>query len=130
MASKPKTKEPQEIELDAVNLAEEISGEIFISETSADGEPATIPLEDDERFCVYLGPTIKGLIQTGTIYPRPRRETVELLSNTISKFPRIKRLIVSDKTLVLDRVRVQTTGNALNHNYRLLEAEITNQTRR
>ena len=45
---------------------------------------------------VYLGPSIRGVIQTGAIYRGTRDEVLKSLAEAISKFPKIATLIVED----------------------------------
>ncbi len=71
-------------------------------------------------FCVYIGPTILSVIQSGTIYKGSRETVLNKLYEVIEKYPLIKSLIVSDKTLVYDRVKVKIPGNILYENYRKL----------
>lgn len=69
-------------------------------------EPETDPV----RFCIYIGPSIRGTIQSGTIYEGTREETEDLLSLEIEKYPLIAKLISTDETIAKDRIRVKTTG--------------------
>lgn len=75
---------------------------------------------DSGSFCVYLGPSILGVIQRGTIYNGSKAATIASLSRVIEKYPLVKDLIVSDKTLAEDRIRVKTPGNLLYVNYHTL----------
>jgi len=74
------------------------------------GEPAS--------FCVYIGPSIRGVIQGSTIYEGTKEETVKKLADAIEKYPLIKNLIVTDKTLAEDRIKVKTAGSPLNKYYK------------
>ena len=71
----------------------------------------------DSGFCMYLGPTITGVIQNGRIYRGTRESVLQALGDTIEKYPLIKTLIVSGETLVEDRVKVNTPCNLLYINY-------------
>ena len=77
-----------------------------------------------DSFCVYLGPSIRGVIQKGTIYPGSRREVVESIDSAIQKYPRIRNLLVSGETLVTDRIQVKTPGTRLFTEYKKLAAEV------
>lgn len=68
-------------------------------------------------FCIYLGPTITGVIQKGTIYGKPKDKVLSELSETIKKYPLIASLIVPDKKISEARKNVQTPGNILYVNY-------------
>jgi hypothetical protein len=76
---------------------------------------------------VYLGPTLRGVIQTGTVYPGAREDTKQRLASVIAKYPQIAQLIVSDKTLVQDRVKIKTPGNALYFKYQRFVSELNNK---
>ena len=69
---------------------------------------------DTGGFCVYLGPTMMGVIQRGTIYRGGRKEVLD------SPAPVIASLVVSDETLPADRIKVKTPGNLLYVNYHKL----------
>lgn len=79
-------------------------------------------VKNDAEFCVYIGPTIVGAIQTITIYCGTKEEVLKepMLSAAISKYPDIAELIVSGKTLATDRVKVKTEGEELYKAYRRL----------
>lgn len=71
-------------------------------------------------FCCYIGPTIVGVIQNGTILPGTKQEAAASLSGAVEKYPLIASLIVSGDTLAEDRIKVKTPGNLLYVNYRKL----------
>lgn len=67
-------------------------------------------------FC-YIGPSITGLIQHGTIYRGTRKNALAAASAAIEKNPLIKTLIVSGDRLPEVRLKVKKPGNALYKNY-------------
>lgn len=71
----------------------------------ADGKPV--------GFCVYIGPSISGVIQSGTIYPGNRKAVIASLAERIEKYPQIASLVVGEDTLPTDRTKVKTPGNLL-----------------
>lgn len=71
----------------------------------ADGKPV--------GFCVYIGPSISGVIQSGTIYTGNRKAVIASLAEKIEKYPQIASLIVGEDTLPTDRIKVKTPGNLL-----------------
>lgn len=75
---------------------------------------------DTGGFCVYLGPTMMGVIQRGTIYRGGRKEVLDSLAPVIDQHPLIASLVVSDETLPADRIKVKTPGNLLYVNYHKL----------
>lgn len=81
------------------------------------------PVKED-GFFVYLGPSIRGVIQNASIYKGTRAEVEQFLAGAIERFPRIKQLLISDKTLPEDRAKVKAPGNYLNEMYRKLVADV------
>lgn len=71
------------------------------------------PAQEETGFCVYLGPTILGVIQSGTVYPGSVKAVRERLAAVIEKYPLIARLLAPGETLAQDRKKVKTPGNAL-----------------
>ena len=71
-------------------------------------------------FCVYLGPTIVGVIQRGAIIRGTKKEALASVATAVEKHPLIASLIVSDRTLPEDRIKVKTPGNLLYVNYHKL----------
>lgn len=68
-------------------------------------------------FYIYLGPTIRGLIQANTIYRGDRAHALAEAKEAIEKYPLIKTLIVPGDYLPVARLRIKTPGNALHANY-------------
>jgi hypothetical protein len=106
----------------------EVAGEAFINNTGnivgevvsyaepaeTANDPVIAPIDaNPEKFCVYLGPSVFGVIQNGTIYKGTRQEVLINLADALTKHPQIATLIVTDKTLATDRVKIKTPGNAL-----------------
>lgn len=73
--------------------------------------------ENNAGFYCYLGPSITGLIQHGTIYIGSRRKAMVTAAEAIEQKPIIKTLIVSGDKLPEARLKVKTPGNALYKNY-------------
>ena len=71
-------------------------------------------------FCVYIGPTLAGVIQNGTIIRGNRKKVLSAMAPVIEKHPLVATLIVSGDTLPVDRIKVNTPGNLLYVNYRKL----------
>lgn len=82
--------------------------------------PAAKPKKTAARsgdFCVYLGPTVIGVIQKGTVFRGSKDEVVASLSSAVEKYPLIPSLIVGSATLPEDRIKAKTPGNLLYVNY-------------
>lgn len=69
---------------------------------------------------VYLGPTIHGTIQHGTIFKGNKEDVLTTLESAIAKYPLIPSLIVSWTELPVARIKIKQTGNLLNKNYQKL----------
>ena len=88
---------------------------------------AEAPQKKEPGFFVYLGPSIRGVIQTATIYTGSRDEVEEFLAGPIERYPLIKRLLISGDSLAEDRIKVKTPGNGLYVAYMKLKAELKNK---
>lgn len=71
-------------------------------------------------FCVYIGPTIFGVIQTGTVLRGTMEDAIAAVAVAVEKHPLVKTLIVSGDTLSADLTKVNTPGNLLYVNYHKL----------
>lgn len=69
-------------------------------------------------FYMYIGPTLKGLIRSGTIYRGDKAHALEEARRAIEAQPLVKTLIVTGDYLPEARLKVKTPGNALYVNYR------------
>lgn len=69
---------------------------------------------------VYIGPTIRGVVQNGSIFSGSRESVEEKLASAIEKYPKIKRLIIKDTDLAEAREKIQTSGNGLSVAYNAL----------
>lgn len=71
-------------------------------------------------FCVYIGPSIQGVIQSGTVYRGGKAAVLKELAPALERHPLIASLVVTSDTLPVDRIKVKTAGNLLNVNYKKL----------
>lgn len=92
-------------------------------QTEAPKEPAKKD-EPKPSFFVYLGPSIRNQIQHGALYEGTRAEVEKKLSLQIEKYPRIRKLLVSDLTIVEDRINVTKPGTRLNAEYKRFVSEL------
>ena len=69
-------------------------------------------------FYCYIGPSLTGLIQHGTIFRGSRTEALKTAAKAIEKQPLVRTLIVSGNELPEARLKVKRPGNALYANYR------------
>ncbi len=64
-------------------------------------------------FCMYIGPSIRGVIQCGAMFRGTKAQFRERLAPAIEKHPLIGEMIVSDTMLPAARIKVRTPGNRL-----------------
>ena len=93
--------------------------------TALTGEAAPVsrPEANTSGFYIYLGPNLKGLIQTGTIFRGDRANALHAAAAAIEKHPLVKTLIVSGDALPDVYPKVKTPGNALYANYQKLAGQ-------
>lgn len=75
---------------------------------------------ENDGFCVYIGPTIIGVIQSGTVYRGKKSDVLKTIAAAVEKYPLIASLVVTDKTIAKDRIKVNIPGNLLYVNYHKL----------
>ena len=93
--------------------------------TEATGKAVETKQEKPERvnasgFYIYIGPNLKKIIQTGTIYRGTRTNALKKAAAAIEAHPLVKTLIVPGDALPEARIKVKTPGNALYANYKKL----------
>lgn len=71
-------------------------------------------------FCAYIGPTLQGVIQNGTLYDSPKSEVIKDLAFILQRFPLIEKLIVSGDALVEAKINIKRPGNIMYVNYHKL----------
>lgn len=93
---------------------------------------AAIPKTEDRKAAaktsgvfLYLGPTIRGIIQRGSIYRGTREEVVAKLAPAISKYPEIEKLIFADKEVGAAAMKIKSAGNYLNTLFGSIAAKAT-----
>lgn len=102
-----------------------MSGKRKETTTSAAAEIKSNPVKKTaakkaDGFCVYIGPTIIGVIQSGTVYRGTKSEVLASIAPVIERYPLVTALIVSQDTLPVDRIKVKTPGNLLYMHYNKL----------
>lgn len=88
-----------------------------VSTTASQEDPSKENDTNRSGFYIYIGPNIKGLIQTGTIYRGDRDNAFKMAAAAIEKQPKVKSLIVAGDALPEARLKVKTPGNILYANY-------------
>lgn len=82
--------------------------------------PGRKPEAQKVGFCVYLGPTILGVIQHGTVYSGTKEAALASISPAVQRYPLIATLMVTGDTLPVDCIKVKTPGNLLYVTYHKL----------
>lgn len=82
--------------------------------------PADVQEANKSGFYMYIGPNIRGSIQTGTIYRGDRAQALERAASAVRLYPLVKSLIVSGDALPQARQKAKTPGNTLYANYQKL----------
>ena len=72
------------------------------------GAAPPAPEGNPSGIYMYIGPNLKGLIQTGTIYRGDRARALEQAAAAIDARPLVKTLIVSGSALLEARRKVKT----------------------
>ncbi len=87
------------------------------------------PVVDDSPFCVYIGPSIRGMVRTNAIYEGSKEDVKKQLEVAIEKYPLIEKLISPSKAFVQDRLKVKTADNALGKYYEDLVRQLNEEVR-
>ncbi len=69
---------------------------------------------------VYIGPSIRGVIQQGSIYRGTRESVLLSLSCALEKHPKIERLVIADRELAAAKQKIKVGGNPLSNAYKVL----------
>ena len=87
--------------------------------------------EEKSAHCAYIGPSVRGLIQTGTIYNTDK--TTALLRSdvgrAVKRYPMVKDLIVPGNTLATARKSIKNPGTLLHHRYEQMISAIKEDTK-
>lgn len=75
-------------------------------------------------FCAYIGPTIMGVIQTGTIYTGNLNSAIKQAAAAIEKYPLISKLIIPGDRLAETKAQFAKNGSYLNVIYNRLVKEV------
>lgn len=75
---------------------------------------------NESGFYCYIGPNLKGLIQTGTIFRGTKKDALARAAEAIEAQPLVKMLIVSGDVLDSARLKVRKPGNVLYASYQKL----------
>lgn len=85
----------------------------------AEAAPAAAEV-NESGFYMYIGPNLKGFIQTGAIFRGTRKDAYKAAAAAIKRQHLVKSLIVPGDALPEARLKVRQPGNALYRNYQKL----------
>ncbi len=88
--------------------------EVVVTETAA---------PDEERVYVYVGPSISGTIQNGSIYFGTRKQVLDKLANALEKYPKIKHLVVLDTAIIETKAKIKAGNNTAANAYKALASQ-------
>ena len=88
-------------------------------------EKTNVPtVSETDKVYIYIGPSIRGLIISGSIFRGTKKQVVSMLSGVFEKYPKAERLLVPSEELAEARKKVKIEGNSLSNAYRTLLSEI------
>ncbi len=82
-------------------------------------------------FSAYIGPTVTGLIQTGTIYDVEKTVALQRpdVIRAVQRFPMVEDLIVTGDNLALARRNIKIPGTLLHHRYEQMLSGMKEETK-
>jgi hypothetical protein len=83
----------------------------------AAAEPAKGAAGGCGEISAYLGPTIRGEVSRGEMFPAGRDAAIAGLAATVGRYPQVADLIVSGDDLPESRIKANTPGNLLHKKY-------------
>ena len=88
-------------------------------------EKTNVPtVSETDKVYIYIGPSIRGLIISGSIFRGTKKQVTSMLSGVFEKYPKAERLLVPSEELAEARKKVKIEGNSLSNAYRTLLSEI------
>jgi len=76
---------------------------------------------EPEEVFVYVGPTVQGVAQNGSIYTGTRSAVLARFSAAAERYPQICDLIVRDTEVADARKKIKKGGNALAQLFRAVK---------
>lgn len=77
-------------------------------------------VKDNDGVFVYIGPSIRGVIQNGSIFRGTQKSVLSKLADVAEKYPKITRLLVKDTEVAEAREKIRKGGNGLSNAYNSL----------
>ncbi|MBE6537939.1 MAG: hypothetical protein E7671_00550 [Ruminococcaceae bacterium] len=81
--------------------------------------------EEKSGIYVYIGPSIRGVIQNGSIFAGTREEALKKNSAAIEFCSKIERLIVADSDIMSAKKKIKEGGNTVSLAYRAVVEKLT-----
>lgn len=78
----------------------------------------------EPTYCLYVGPTIRGVVQQDTVLSGAKSDVLERLKYAVSAHPIIAQLVLESGTIADGRNKLKTPGNALYAAYRRLVSDV------
>lgn len=78
---------------------------------------AAKPDDPQIPYCVYIGPSIRGVITEGEVFSMSKKDALQFLYSAVERYPSIERLLVTGAELPEARIQVKTPGNMRYNNY-------------
>lgn len=77
------------------------------------------PADSSAGFCMYIGPTLAGVIQTGTVYTGSKQQVIASpeLVPVLAKYPLAADLLVDGEKLAEARAKLKRRDNLLSEKY-------------
>ena len=77
-------------------------------------------------FCAYIGPSVRGVIQHGSIFEGNKRDVIksDAVRSAVERYAEIADLIVSGDMLAEARIKVNAPGSLLAQRRRALLAKM------
>ncbi len=78
--------------------------------------------QNRNEFCVYIGPSVRGLIQSNTVYRGSREDALKKAALAVNEYPDyISKLIVTGAKLPLARRALDDANSVYSRTYRKLK---------
>ena len=75
-------------------------------------------------FCAYIGPTLSGIVQSGTLFSCSRTDLLDRMSAVSEKYPEFSYLVVQGKDLADARKTINQSGTLLYTKYAVMLARL------
>lgn len=85
--------------------------------TKAEKGQETANTEATEDKFIYIGPTTRTGLAENTVFTGSRSSIEEYLSDTLERIPQVRLLIVTTKSLAVNKAKARKAGTLLNKYY-------------